>query len=57
MRFLFNDEMYDPVNITSNFGSNFPRSIYFDFLIWDKRGGGPQNVLLSGKFKQCLNIT
>ena len=25
MRFLFNDEMYDPVNITSNFGRNFPR--------------------------------
>ena len=21
------------------------------------KGGGPQNVLLSGKFKQCLNIT
>ena len=36
MRFLFNDEMYDPVNISSNLGSNFPRSIYFDFLIWDK---------------------
>ena len=23
----------------------------------NKRGGGPQNVLLSGKFKQWLNIT